>query len=107
MAGVFLISGKIKSTIFDRKDNKLMVRKRNICCHRRSVTIYKLDDIVDARIVWRGMKADAIDTLHYSIMLEFDNSQKETQGTTEESDEEVHSTDDEKDKFLMHMDEAA
>ena len=100
-----MVSGKIKSTVFDKKNNKLMIRKRNICCHRRSITLYKLDDIIDARVVWRGMKVDAIDTLHYSIMLEFDNSQKDTQDTTET--EEHHSTDDEKDKFLLHMDEKA
>lgn len=106
MAGVFLISGKIKSTVFDKENNQLMIRKRNICCHRRSITIYKLKDIIDARVVWRGMKVDAIDTLHYSILLEFDNSQKETEDTSE-TDDFVHSTDDEKDKFLMHIDEAA
>ena len=106
MALVFLISGKIKSTVFDKSQNKLQIRKRNICCHRRSITVYKLSDIVDARVVWRGMKADAIDTLHYSILIEFDNSQKDTQDTTE-SDEKHHSTDDEKDKFLLHLDETA
>jgi hypothetical protein len=78
MAAVFLYTGKIKSTVFDKKNNQLMIRKRNICCHRRSITLYKLADIVDARAVWRGMKVDAVNTVHYSILLEFDNSNKDT-----------------------------
>ena len=78
MSVVFLYSGKIKSTIFDKNNNRLTIRKRNICCHRRSITHYKLDDVIDARAVWRGMKADAVNTVHYSIMLEFDNSNKDT-----------------------------
>lgn len=69
---VFLLSGKIKSTIIDRDSKTLLVRKRTISCHCRSITKYSLENLRDVRAVWRGLKAGEIDNRHYAIVLSFD-----------------------------------
>lgn len=51
----FLWAGRTKSTIFDRATDSLVIRKRNIFCHRRVITKYKLSDLADVRAVWRGI----------------------------------------------------
>lgn len=85
MSFAFVYTGKIKSTIFDKKDKKLQIRKRNILCCRKSVTNYCLDEVVDVYAVWRGIRSGAVDNQKFSIILEFQHTQ-ETNATSE-SDE--------------------
>lgn len=70
----FLLTGKIKSTIFDKKEQTVIIRKRTISCHCRSITAYNLKTLRDVRAVWRGLKAGDIDNRHYAIVLEFDQN---------------------------------
>ena len=43
MGVVFLYTGKIRTTVFDREAGTLTIKKRNTCCDRRSIATYKLD----------------------------------------------------------------
>ena len=52
----FLVTGKVKSTIFDKKAKKLTIRKRSITCHCRSITNYNLENLKGLRAVKRGIK---------------------------------------------------
>lgn len=58
----FLWAGRTKSTIFDKKTNSLIIRKRNIFCHRRTITKYNLDEMTDVRAVWRGINSGSVNT---------------------------------------------
>ena len=70
---IFLWYGRTKSTVFDRKEKAITIRKRNIFCHRRTITKYDLGDLTDVRAVYRGINSGQVRTLHYAIILEFDN----------------------------------
>ena len=52
---VFLTSGRIKSTIFDKEKRRVTIRKRTICCQRKTITNYNLDDMISIRAVKRGI----------------------------------------------------
>jgi len=97
---IFLYSGKIKSTIFDKQTRELIVKKRNISCHKRSYTKYKLDDISDVRAVRRGIEAGQVNNVHYAIMVEFDNRKAELNRTAQEDNTtDYESSDRELDRF--------
>lgn len=70
---IFLWYGRTKSTVFDRKEKAITIRKRNIFCHRRTITKYDLSDLTDVRAVRRGINSGQVRTLHYAIVLEFDD----------------------------------
>lgn len=69
---LFLTTGKVKSVIFDRYENEIILRKRTITCHCKTITKYNLDDLLDVRAVWRGIYTTQVKTLHYAIILDFD-----------------------------------
>ena len=72
MGIMFLTTGKVKSVIFDRHEKEIIIRKRTITCHCKTITKYRLDDLCDVRAVWRGVHTGSINTLHYAIILDFD-----------------------------------
>jgi hypothetical protein len=77
LASAFMTAGRVKSSVFDKKENEFMIRKRNICCQRRSITTYKLQDIIDIRAVWRGIRSGSVDNQKYSIIIEFAQNDQE------------------------------
>lgn len=83
---VFLVSGKVKSTIFDKQAKKLTIRKRSITCHCRSITNYALEDLKGLRAVKRGIKQGQVETLHYAIILEFNQKQNQIEDDDSGSD---------------------
>ena len=83
------MTGKIKSTIFDKKEQTVIIRKRTISCHCRTITAYDLKALRDVRAVWRGLKAGEIDNRHYAIVLEFDQNENTNEVSTQ--DDEVSS----------------
>lgn len=70
----FIYKGKMKHTIFDNRTRTLTIKKRNLCCDRRSMVTYKFEDITDVRAVHRGYKINGVDTTSYMIILEFENN---------------------------------
>lgn len=79
----------------------IQIRKRNLSCHNRSITNYDLKQIQNARAVWRGLTADAVNNQRYSIILEFNQNELGTDDSTtgyESSDREI-------DRFHMAVDE--
>ena len=72
MGVLFLTTGKVKSVIFDLSEKEILIRKRTLTCHCKTITKYQMSDLCDVRAVWRGIHTSAINTLHYSIILEFD-----------------------------------
>mmetsp|Transcript_36533 Transcript_36533/g.56094 ORF Transcript_36533/g.56094 Transcript_36533/m.56094 type:complete len:100 (+) Transcript_36533:202-501(+) len=68
---LIIYAGKVKSTVFCKQSNKIIIRKRNAFCCRKTVTVYPLDRVTDARAVWRGLKVENFDTQHYSVILDF------------------------------------
>ena len=66
---IFLYSGKVRSTIFDKNQGTLTIKKRNIFCDKRQIITYKLKDITDVRAVYRGYKSGTIDTQEYMIIV--------------------------------------
>lgn len=69
---MFLTAGKIKSVIFDKNAKQVIIRKRTITCHCKTITKYNMKDMYDVRAVWRGLQSNSTNTLHYSIILDFD-----------------------------------
>ena len=51
---LFLYTGKIKHTIFDKNQGTLTIKKRNTFCNKRSIVTYHLSDISEIRAVYRG-----------------------------------------------------
>ena len=72
MGILFLTAGKVKSVIFDRDEKEIIIRKRTITCHCKTITKYRLSDLVDVKAVWRGVNSGSVNTLHYAIILDFD-----------------------------------
>lgn len=72
MGVVFLTTGKVKSVIFDLHEKEILIRKRTLTCHCKTITKYEMSDLCDVRAVWRGIHTSSINTLHYCIILEFD-----------------------------------
>lgn len=68
---IFLTTGKIKSTIFDIEKKEIIIRKRTISCHCRTVTKYDMVDLFDVRAVHRGINSRQYNNTHYSIILDF------------------------------------
>lgn len=75
------------------------MKKRNISCHKRSYTKYKLDDISDVRAVRRGIEAGQVNNVHYAIMVEFDNRKPEPKRAIHEDTTDYESSDRELDRF--------
>lgn len=69
---MFLYKGKIRHTIFDKKAGTLTIKKRNICCDRRSIVTYSLKDISDVKAVYRGYKQNSVDTQIYKCIIEME-----------------------------------
>ena len=94
-----MYAGKIRSTVFDKSKDEIIIRKRNITCHRRTVTKYKLSDLQDVRAVWRGIDQGQVNNEHFAVILDFNQENTEsTDGGYESSDREV-------DKFHMAVDD--
>ena len=62
MGLVFVYKGKIKTTVFDKRTKTLTIKKRNICCRKRQIITYRLNEIDDVRAVYRGYKSGSVDT---------------------------------------------
>ena len=74
IGGLFIYNGKVKSTTFDKRKDRIFIRKTNILCDKK-VTSYKISDMKSIRAVQRGMNKGQVNTLHYKIIIEF-HSQK-------------------------------
>lgn len=59
---LFLTSGKIKSVIFDKEAKQVIIRKRTITCHCKTITKFDLKDLYDVRAVWRGINTTQMNT---------------------------------------------
>jgi len=105
MGILFLWKGKIRHTIFDKKAGALTIKKRNTCCDKRSIVTYRLKDISDVKVVYRGYKRGTVDTQMYSVIVEMDRFQHQDIDTSDA--EEFMSSDDEFDvrKKKMKMEE--
>ena len=72
MGFLFIYKGKIRSVVFDKMQGTLTIKKRNLCCDKRSITTYPIKDITDVKAVYRGYKAGSVNTMMYSIIVEFE-----------------------------------
>ena len=75
MGCLFCYKGKIRTVVFDHEKGTLTIKKANSCCDKRSVVQYQLEDIMDARAVFRDYKNGG--TVHmraYVIVLKFESS---------------------------------
>ena len=50
---LFIMNGKIETTIFDKRTGKLIIYKTTILCDRK-IKAFKLEDITNIRAVQRG-----------------------------------------------------
>ena len=95
MGIVFLYTGKIRSVIFDLREDTLTMKKRNTFCDRRSIVTYRLDQITDIKGVYRGSKfGNQYDTQRYYIIAEFESNRfvDEKKDSDFESEEESNSS---------------
>lgn len=71
---LFLYTGKIRSTIFDRREFTVTLKKRNTCCDRRSIVTYNLAMLSDIRAVNRTKKIGGQEHRSYYIVMEFEGN---------------------------------
>jgi hypothetical protein len=69
---VFIYYGKVKSTIFDKRKNMLIITSITVLCDRK-IKAHRLSDIKSVRAVERGYEKNQVNTRHYKIILEFHN----------------------------------
>jgi hypothetical protein len=94
MGILFIYKGKIRSVVFDKNYGTLTVKKRNLFCDKRSIVTYSLKDITDVKAVYRGFKSGSVNTMMYSIIIEFECNRWEDDPDTDEA-ESYHSTSEE------------
>ena len=78
---LFIINGYVKNTIFDKRSGTIILSKHPIiyyltCCRNKKsskIKLYDMNDIVGVRAVLRGINKGNVNTLHYKIVIEFEN----------------------------------
>lgn len=78
---LFIINGRVKTTILDKRTGTLIIAKHPIgyyltCCRNLNsskVKLYHLEDITNVRAAQRGINKGNINTLHYKIVIDFAN----------------------------------
>mmetsp|Transcript_26438 Transcript_26438/g.25587 ORF Transcript_26438/g.25587 Transcript_26438/m.25587 type:complete len:137 (+) Transcript_26438:132-542(+) len=73
LGSLFIYSGKLKTTIFDKRKNMLIITKTLVTLNR-TVKIYKLSEIKGVKAVERGYEKGQVNTRHFKIAIDF-NSQ--------------------------------
>jgi len=93
---LFLWKGKVRTTVFDRRCGTLTVKRRNLCCHKRSIVTYRLKDISDVRAVYRGHESGSVDTRTYMLIVEIPKHRfQDNRESSEDEDSYYSSTDEE------------
>ena len=78
---LFVINGRVKTTIFDKRSGLLTEAKYPlsyyISCGKNlsnsKVKTYRLRDIKSVRAAQRGINRGSMNTLHYKVVIEFEN----------------------------------
>ncbi len=78
---LFVINGRVKTTVFDKRTRFLTVAKHPLSyylsCKKHisssKLREYSLDDIRSVRAAQRGINKGNVNTLHYKIIIEFEN----------------------------------
>jgi len=73
LAFSFMIAGRVEQVIFDRHKRLFQIRKTNIVCYKTEIT-YRLADIKCVKAVKSGHDGINVNTLHYKIVIEFNNA---------------------------------
>ncbi|CAD8162031.1 unnamed protein product [Paramecium octaurelia] len=70
----FLIATKREKLIFNKEKDEIILCYRNICCQKK-VMEQKISHLSNMRMVKRGMDSIQNSTLHYKIVLSFNDGQ--------------------------------
>ena len=72
MGLLFIYSGKVRTMIFDKRSDAIIIYKTRVTCARK-MKVYRLSDLKRVRAAERGYERGQVNTLHYVIVLTFTN----------------------------------